>query len=87
MKKIPFIAVVAGLMTLAAGAGYAAGGRHPDLDRAQSLVTEAIDKLEAAQRDNEDQLGGHASKAEELLKKAQPQITEALQASERRHSK
>jgi hypothetical protein len=82
MKKIIHITLVAGLMTLAAGAGYAAGGKHPNLNKAQDLVSKAIDRLEDAQKANEDKLGGHAKAAEGFLKQAQPEIAAALQTAE-----
>ena len=82
MKKIVLMAVVAILMTLAAGAGYAAGERHPNLNKAKELVAHAIDRLEDAQKANEDKLGGHAQTAEGFLKQAQPEIEAALKAAE-----
>lgn len=82
MKKIALITVVAGLMTLAAGAGFAAGERHPNLNKAKDLVDKAIDRLEDAQKANEDKLGGHAKNAEGFLKQAQPEIAAALQSAE-----
>ncbi|HEY1774247.1 MAG TPA: hypothetical protein VGH91_13750 [Gammaproteobacteria bacterium] len=82
MKKIALIVTVASLMGVAATAGYAAGSRHPNLNKAQDLVTKAIARLEDAQKDNEDKLGGHAKNAEGFLKQAQPEITAALQDAE-----
>ena len=82
MKKFTIVALTAGLMTLAAGAGYAAGERHPNLNKAQELVNKAIDRLEDAQKANEDKLGGHAKAAEGFLKQAQPEIAAALQTAE-----
>ncbi len=82
MKKLTVMALIAGLMTLAAGAGYAAGKNHPNLNKAQDLVAKAIDRLEDAQKANEDKLGGHAKNAEGFLKQAQPEIAAALQTAE-----
>ena len=82
MKKIALVAVVATLMTLAAGAGYAAGARHPNLSKAKELVAHAIDRLEDAQKANEDKLGGHAKAAEGFLRQAQPEIEAALKTAE-----
>ena len=66
-------------LALAAGAiGYAeqgpASARHGDLDAAQQLIKEAIQKIEAAQQYNHAQLGGHAKKAEELLNQASSEL-------------
>ena len=82
MKKIALILTVASLMGVAATAGYAAGERHPNLNKAQELVSKAIDRLEDAQKANEDKLGGHAKAAEGFLKQAQPEIAAALQTAE-----
>ena len=82
MKKFTVVALTAGLMTLAAGAGFAAGERHPNLNKAKDLVDKAIDRLEDAQKANEDKLGGHAKAAEGFLKQAQPEIAAALQSAE-----
>jgi hypothetical protein len=87
MKKIALIAVVTGLMTLAASAGYAAGERHPNLNKAEELVTKAIDRLEDAQKANEDKLGGHAKAAEGFLRQAQPEIAAALQSADANEKK
>jgi len=82
MKKFTVVALTAGLMTVAASAGFAAGERHPNLNKAQDLVGKAIDRLEDAQKANEDKLGGHAKAAEGFLKQAQPEIAAALQTAE-----
>ena len=44
--------------------------RHGNLAAAQELVSEAFDRLTAAQQANEFQLGGHAGRAKELLREA-----------------
>jgi hypothetical protein len=50
------------------------GSGHPNLAAAQKLVAQAHDKLEAAQKANEYDLGGHAAKAKALLKQASEEI-------------
>lgn len=79
MKKI-ILAVVLGAL-LGAGAMAYAGGRHPNLNEAHKLVVKAMDKLDAAQKANEFDLGGHAAKAKDLLTQAEAEIRQAKEAS------
>jgi len=78
MKKIILAAVLGAL--LGAGAVYAAG-KHPNLNEAHNLVLKAIDKLDAAQKANEYDLGGHAAKAKDLLAQAEGEIKQAKEAA------
>jgi hypothetical protein len=55
---------------------------HPNLAAAQKLAAQAYDKLEAAQKANEYDLGGHAAKAKELLKQANAEILQAAEAAD-----
>jgi ABC-type uncharacterized transport system substrate-binding protein len=55
--------------------------KHPNLDAAQRLASEAVDKLEAAQNANEYDMEGHAQKARELLKSANDEIKLAAEAA------
>ena len=48
--------------------------RHPKLAEVQSLIKQAFDKLDEAQRSNDWDMGGHAQKAKELLKQADQEI-------------
>jgi len=54
---------------------------HPNLAAAQKLVAQAFDKLEAAQKANEYDLGGHAAKAKALLQQAKAEIDLAAEAA------
>ncbi|MBA2542217.1 MAG: hypothetical protein H0V17_21430 [Deltaproteobacteria bacterium] len=56
---------------------------HPNLLSAQKLVAQAFDKLEAAQKANEYDLGGHAAKAKELLRQAKAEIGLAAEAADK----
>ncbi len=60
------------------------GGKvaHPNLAAAEKLCTQAYAKLEAAQKANEYDLGGHAAKAKDLIKQAQDEIKLATAAAE-----
>jgi hypothetical protein len=57
--------------------------RHPNLAEAQTLIQRAIDRVSAAQRDHEWDLGGHASKAKALLDEAYTEIKLAAEAANR----
>ena len=60
------------------------GMHHPNLGAAQKLTQQAITKLEAAQKANEYDLGGHAAKAKDLLRQAGEQIKLATEAANKR---
>jgi len=53
---------------------------HPNLFAAQKLCAQAYDKLTAAQKANEYDLGGHAAKAKDLLDKVNAEIKAAAAA-------
>lgn len=55
------------------------GAKHPNLDAAQELVLKAYNRVEAAQRANEYDLGGHAAKAKEALRLASDELKLAAQ--------
>ncbi len=57
------------------------GPRHANLRSAQQYIVQAYQKLEAAQNANEDQLGGHAQKAKELLSQADAELKLAANVS------
>ena len=56
-------------------------GRHPNIAAAQRLSTQAFDKIVAAQKANEFDLGGHAQKAKDLLEQANRELKEAAETS------
>ena len=57
--------------------------RHPHLAAAQKHGQEAFNELTAAQAANNNQLGGHAQKAKELLVQANHELDLAVQESNR----
>ena len=57
------------------------GRRHPNLASAQNLAQRAIDRVEAAQRANEFDLGGHAMRAKQALQFASEEMKLAAQAA------
>jgi hypothetical protein len=50
---------------------------HGNLASAQQSIIEALNFISASQRANDDQLGGHAGKAKELLREANDEISAA----------
>jgi len=80
-------------MTLVAlGAALAAAGTawagpeagHPNIIAAREDAQAAIEKLKAAQAANEYDLGGHAAKAEKLLREAEQEMKKAAEAANHR---
>jgi hypothetical protein len=50
------------------------GTKHGNLRTAQQDIVDAYQKIDAAQQDNKDQLGGHAQKAKDLLIQADREL-------------
>ena len=55
--------------------------RHPNIAAAQHLATQAFEKIVAAQKANEFDLGGHAQKAKDLLEQANRELKDAAETS------
>lgn len=72
---------VLGLVCFASGVLVAQGGRHPNLRAAQQLVDQAIERVSDAQRANEWDMGGHASRAKDLLAQASREIKLAAETA------
>jgi hypothetical protein len=74
-------------LTLAATSAAAAPSQnisakhHPNLASAQHLATQAYDKVVAAQKANEFDLGGHAAKAKDLLEQATRELKAAAETA------
>lgn len=82
------LAVAAPLgMAVATPTGPTKSAGHPNLAAAAKLVQQAFDRLEAAQKANEYELGGHAAKAKDLLKQANDEIKLAVDAATARDGK
>jgi hypothetical protein len=58
--------------------------RHPNLAAAQRHCTEATSALQAAQRANEFDMGGHAARAQQLLGDAYREIKLAAETANHR---
>lgn len=63
------------------------GRRHPNLAAAQRLTQQAYERIVAAQQANEFDLGGHAQRAKDLLDRANNELKEAAEASNRDHDR
>lgn len=61
--------------------------RHPNLAAAQRLTQQAYERIVAAQQANEFDLGGHAQRAKDLLDRANNELKEAAEASNRDHDR
>lgn len=59
-------------------------GRHGNLASAQDYIRQAFDRLSRAQGENNDQLGGHAQRAKDLLRQASDEIRLAADAANNR---
>jgi hypothetical protein len=53
------------------------GTKHGNLRAAQEFIVNAYGKIDEAQRDNKDQLGGHADKAKQHLSEADAELRAA----------
>lgn len=79
--------VCASALAVASGSAFArpkdnvSGARHPNIAAAQRLSTQAYDKIVAAQKANEFDLGGHAQKAKDLLEQANRELKAAAETS------
>ncbi len=86
MKKVAPILAAAALL---AGAAWAKGKpaenvsakRHPNIAAAQRLAAQAFEKITAAQKANEFDMGGHAAKAKDLLEQASNELKQAAEAA------
>jgi len=79
-KIIVAIITSAAVVTLAVAQAPVASvdpSRHGNLAAAQQDIQQAFNNISTAQRDNNDQLGGHAARAKDLLRQANDEITAA----------
>ena len=55
--------------------------RHGNLRAAQTYIVQAFEKINRAQTDNQDQLGGHAQRAKDYLLQADEELRLAANVS------
>ena len=80
MKKF----IIAPLLALAALSSAVYAGpeaNHPNIIAARELATQSIEKMKADQAANEYDMGGHAAKAEQLLRDAEKEMKLAAEAA------
>ncbi|MGA2841862.1 MAG: hypothetical protein ABSG18_17080 [Steroidobacteraceae bacterium] len=84
--KSTLLAALAGL-SLGVGAVALADRVHDwhDLDKVHNHVTEAIHEMERARAANHYDMAGHGAKAEELLRQAERELHEAVEAARAAH--
>jgi len=79
MKKVMFVLAAS---TLLAGLAYAAPVRDwHDLDKVHEHVKESIHEMERARAANHYDMAGHGAKAEDLLRQAERELHEAVEAA------
>jgi hypothetical protein len=54
---------------------------HPNLAEAQKNIVEAYQRIDTAQHDNKEHLGGHAQRAKDLLIQADAELRQAANVS------
>lgn len=85
MKKLIFAGVLSAAFMVSSTAVAKpvtnVGARHPNLAAAQRLVEQAYQKITAAQKANEYQLGGNAAKAKDLLEQVNNLLKEAARTA------
>ena len=84
MKTVLLIAATA--FTFVAGIAVADAVRDwHDLDKVHEHVVEAIHEMDRARAANHYDMAGHGAKAEQLLKDAEHELHEAVEASKAAH--
>lgn len=58
--------------------------RHPNLAEAQQHLIQAYGKTDEAQKENKDELGGHAQKAKDLMTEADRELKAAAEFADHR---
>lgn len=81
--KTTFMGVAFALSSIMVSGSALAGPEqgHPNIIAAREEATHAIEKLKAAQAANEYDMGGHAAKAEKLLRQAEHEMKLAAEAA------
>jgi len=77
--------VCGGVVIAQAPATNISPSKHPNLAEAQHHMLEAYQKIDAAQTDNKEELGGHAEKAKQLLDQASQELKEAAEYADQHH--
>ncbi len=76
------LALTAGIILAKGPVQNVTARAHPNLAAAQKLAAQAYDKITAAQRANEFDLGGHAQRAKDLLDQVNQELKLAIETSD-----
>jgi hypothetical protein len=80
MKKASLLAIT--LLTFGTGAAFADKVRDwHDLDKVHAHIVESIHEMERARAANHYDMAGHGAKAEDLLRQAEKELHEAVEAA------
>ncbi len=80
MKKLLLISVAT--LSLAAGAAFAEKVKDwHDIDKVHNKIVTAIQDMERARAANHYDMAGHGAKAEELLRQAEHELHESVEAA------
>ena len=86
-----FVAILAGAVLIFGTALYAQRpatnidpAKHANLAEAQRFIQQAYDKAVEAQKENKDELGGHAEKAKQHLAEADAELKQAAEYADHR---
>jgi hypothetical protein len=79
------LVIAASALTLFTGLALAQVRDWKDLERAHKHVTESIHEMERARAANHYDMQGHGAKAEELLRAAEKELHEAVEAAKAAH--
>ena len=88
IKNVKTRMIIAGAALFCAGVALGQnpvvniGTKHGNLRAAQEYIVNAYGKIDEAQKDNRDQLGGHAEKAKQHLSEADAELREAASYAE-----
>lgn len=82
MKKIILAAAMTAFLGFGAGvSAHPKHSEHPNIAAAHKLIMKAMKRIDAAQKANEFDLGGHAAKAKDLLSQAENELKQAMEAA------
>lgn len=80
LSSVLAAALGAGGVVLAQGIGVDIDAhKHPNLAEAQHHIQQAYQKIDDAQKADNDQIGGHAEKAKQLLEEANRELKEGAE--------
>jgi predicted lipoprotein len=86
MKRTMVVSILAVCLSFAAGAAFADKVHDwHDLDAVHGHVVEAIHEMERARAANHYDMAGHGAKAEDHLRAAERELSQAIEASKMAH--